>query len=506
MTTFISVLPRDTAIFFDNNRVQSKVISELSVILPGRNYVPSYQNYKSKNPNLNKRCWDGIIRHYRIKKSDGSIHIATGHLPIIIAALKQMNEVIEMNNPYLWNSGDVNTLPTLEQLKLKGITLRGDQIEAIQKCIQIGRGIIQAEMGSGKTEIMLALIKWFCFHNKEDVLILTNRKAIKEGSTGLEGRFEERLTLGKQKKITDGIYLMEYQGCTLVIAMVQSLANLLTSDDAYKYAFTDWMRKDVGLVFCDEIHQRELAGRRGSHKLIDDKKNKKVDFFKYLDTYHCFGMSATPFDFDGYSEDKLHRLDVMKNFGEVIEVDYKLPVTVKVYIDTIKYQKKTTNYHKAAEQTDNNADRIRCLENTIRYCKEQGRFSLLFVKYLKQGNILSYNLERRGVRNIFLQGKSSQKKREEGIKKLLNGEIDVLIVDEIFYYGINIPEIDCIIFWFIGKSYLNVIQTIGRGTRKHEGKTDLWVFDYDDQDRSYLQNHSKIRLSYYKKKGYEVNL
>lgn len=93
--------------------------------------------------------------------------------------------------------------------------------------------------------------------------------------------------------------------------------------------------------------------------------------------------------------------------------------------------------------------------------------------------------------------------REELIEKFNNGKIDVLISSMILKRGKNIPMIRTLINAAGGDSEANILQLFGRALRKHKSKNVVDIIDFFDIG-AYLQRHSKHRIRYYKKQGFEV--
>ena len=121
-----------------------------------------------------------------------------------------------------------------------------------------------------------------------------------------------------------------------------------------------------------------------------------------------------------------------------------------------------------------------------------------------------------GKRKVFyVSGKTSADTREE-IRAITETEKDAILVCSYgtFSTGINIINLNNIIFASPSKSQIRVLQSIGRGLRKTEQDTKL--FDIADDlhwksKKNYTLNHSGERIQIYAKekfkfKIHEVNL
>jgi hypothetical protein len=68
--------------------------------------------------------------------------------------------------------------------------------------------------------------------------------------------------------------------------------------------------------------------------------------------------------------------------------------------------------------------------------------------------------------------------RKQAVKKLRQNEIDVIFAVDIFNEGVDIPELDTVLFLRPTESYVVFLQQLGRGLRKVKGKEKLRVLDF----------------------------
>lgn len=69
-------------------------------------------------------------------------------------------------------------------------------------------------------------------------------------------------------------------------------------------------------------------------------------------------------------------------------------------------------------------------------------------------------------------------------------------MSSIFSTGINIKNLHYIIFVSGGKSFIRIVQSIGRGLRLHSEKNKLILFDISD-NMKYSQAHLEERKKFY---------
>lgn len=117
----------------------------------------------------------------------------------------------------------------------------------------------------------------------------------------------------------------------------------------------------------------------------------------------------------------------------------------------------------------------------------------------------------KGIPCMSLTGTSSDKERTEARQRLVSGEIRFIFVVDLYNEGVDIPEIDTILFLRPTESLTIFLQQLGRGLRLSEGKECLTVLDFIGQaNKKYnfeekfaaLLSHSNHSMQYEVKKGF----
>ncbi len=117
----------------------------------------------------------------------------------------------------------------------------------------------------------------------------------------------------------------------------------------------------------------------------------------------------------------------------------------------------------------------------------------------------------KGVSCMSLTGTSSDKERNEARHRLVSGEIKFIFVVDLYNEGIDIPEVDTILFLRPTESLTIFLQQLGRGLRLSEGKECLTVLDFIGQaNKKYnfeekfaaLLSHNNHSMQYEVKKGF----
>jgi superfamily II DNA or RNA helicase/predicted house-cleaning noncanonical NTP pyrophosphatase (MazG superfamily) len=96
-----------------------------------------------------------------------------------------------------------------------------------------------------------------------------------------------------------------------------------------------------------------------------------------------------------------------------------------------------------------------------------------------------------GVPALAVHSGPESPERATAIQQLRAGEVKVLFTVDLFNEGVDIPEIDLVLFLRPTESPTIFLQQLGRGLRLHEGKSHLTVLDFIG---NYKKVHYKIAL------------
>ena len=103
---------------------------------------------------------------------------------------------------------------------------------------------------------------------------------------------------------------------------------------------------------------------------------------------------------------------------------------------------------------------------------------------------------------VFVHGKDKKKARKEVYQLFKdNDNLVVIATVHIASTGLNIKRIFNLMFIDVGKSFIRVIQTIGRGLRKAPDKDHVDVTDICT-DLKYGKKHLRERVKFYNEAKY----
>lgn len=126
---------------------------------------------------------------------------------------------------------------------------------------------------------------------------------------------------------------------------------------------------------------------------------------------------------------------------------------------------------------------------------------LILVDKIKEGEMLEEDLSARFPNRevIFISGRDKTEIRETW-RHVADKQDNVIIIATypIFQMGVNIPSLRTLIFGSPSKSYIRIIQSIGRTLRLHEDKKNVGAVIWDIVDNvKYLKKHAEIRHRHY---------
>jgi len=386
-----------------------------------------------------------------------------GHLERI----KDHVENVEYNGDSLWIKPREPSLP--------GITFRPDQLflmkNAVEDKYQIG--LILSPTGSGKTILQLGIISMFPDHR---FLLLAHTAGI------VSQTVEEARRFGiETQQIGGGVQFTGSFSGRLVVSTIQSFAKI---DPNMYYTVFDG-------VIVDEAHR------------VSTFSGMYFEVLSHLMASIRLGFTATePTD----SEEAIMALEGLLGpiVGELtINEAAKLGILAKPVIKLIKAPlsqsvKKLRKYQDVYQKgVVDNPERNRLIANVIGGIVKN-KTCLIFVNKIEHGEILSRLL----LNAPFVQGDMSYDKREKIKQDLIDKKIPVVVATTAWREGINIPTLDIIFNAGGGKTEIPVLQSLGRGLRRAEGKEEVLIYDVFDPSHHYLISHFGERLSLYFEQGW----
>lgn len=322
------------------------------------------------------------------------------------------------------------------------------------------KNLVVAATGTGKTVISAFDFKRFYVNNPgAKLLFVAHREEILKQSLATYRHILRDQNFGE-------LWLgsMEPSNLRHVFASVQTLANripqLKLSSDFYDF------------IVVDEVHHIPAK----SYRPILTSFSPKI----------LLGLTATPERMDGE--------DILLDFSNSISSEIRLPEALNrkllcpfqyfgladsVDLTQVSWRKGKYDVG-ALEKVYTETDRrvLDILNNCEKYLTDINDVCALgFCVSRKHALFMSDKFLEKGLKAAALTSDNATE-REAMFTKLQNKEINYLFVVDMFNEGVDIPQIDTVLFLRPTESLTIFLQQLGRGLRLYEGKDCLTVLDF----------------------------
>lgn len=203
-------------------------------------------------------------------------------------------------------------------------------------------------------------------------------------------------------------------------------------------------------------------------------------------------------------KDKIDQINVRISLGNIIGVIKsrelqdkgvlaELDITINKLQDDINY----TKYHEEMAYLLKDQKRLSFIAEEIYKYSENGN-TLVLVNFVETGKILEELIPD----SVFLHGSNSQKERAEEYTNINEGTNKIVIATYgIASTGIDIPRIFNLVLLEPGKSFVRVIQSIGRAIRIAKDKKCANIYDFASNCK-FSSRHLRARKKYYREHEY----
>tara|TARA_B000000565_G_scaffold130877_1_gene98761 strand:- start:17 stop:835 length:819 start_codon:yes stop_codon:yes gene_type:complete len=166
--------------------------------------------------------------------------------------------------------------------------------------------------------------------------------------------------------------------------------------------------------------------------------------------------------------------------------------------DTVQYP----NYQSELTYLTTNSDRLDYLSELFKDIVKEGN-TLVLVDRIKAGEMLQ---ERLGDESVFISGSVKSADRREQYDEIQDSDNKVIIATYgVASVGINIPRIFNLVLLEPGKSFVRVIQSIGRGIRKAQDKDFVKIWDITSSAK-FSKRHLTKRKKFYTEAKYPFTI
>jgi superfamily II DNA or RNA helicase len=429
--------------------------------------------------------WDGKIAYFQL---GGSTY--TNLLPEIVPILENFNYDINIDDQRDYSttfefaqvtedSYSHVAWPTGHPAAGEPMKLRDYQVEIINNFLANPQCLQEVATGAGKTVMTAALSDAVTAYGRS-IVIVPNKSLVTQTekdyiNMGLDVGvyFGDRKEWGRQHTI-----------CTWqsLNVLLKNTKNGTADDDCTISEFIE----GVVCVIVDEVHMA------------------KADALKTLLTGVMsripirWGLTGT------IPKEKFESVALLVSLGPVIS---KLSaselqsqgVLAQCHVNIVQLEDHAefTNYQSELKYLLEEPNRLKTIADLVRQVNATGN-TLVLVDRIAAGQALVEQL----ADAVFVSGSTKAKDRQDEYDEVAVADGKIIVATYgVAAVGINIPRIFNLVLIEPGKSFVRVIQSIGRGIRKAEDKDHVQIWDVTSTCR-FAKRHLQKRKVFYREANY----
>lgn len=342
-----------------------------------------------------------------------------------------------------------------------------DKLEAERRVRNHYWNLVVAATGTGKTVISALDYKRFCEANRgkaNRLLFVAHREEILKQSISC---FRMVLKDANFGSLFVGVHRPDSIDHLFMSIQTFNAKNWVeaTSSGFYDY------------IIVDEFHHAAAP----SYRMLLDYYQPKI----------LLGLTATPERMDGLSVTSYfsHRIAAEIRLPEAIDRKLLSPfqyfgVSDTIDLDGLKWsyggydRNELSNlYTLSGAEAEKRVDNI--IQAILRYVTDMEDVKGLgFCVTIDHAQYMADQFNIKGIRSISLTSQSSTEERNIAKMRLVSGEVRFIFVVDIYNEGVDIPEINTVLFLRPTESLTIFLQQLGRGLRLSENKECLTVLDF----------------------------
>jgi len=454
--------------------IRRKLSNTFKYVDPTARYRPAYKLGR----------WDGSVSLFGLG-GNGYIH----QLPKILEVLESngvdVEEVIDNRDSHkfifpkiaedFW--GD-KCWPKGHRFEGNPIRLREDQVEVINKFLENPQCLQEIATGFGKT-ITTATLSKICEPYGRTVTIVPNKSLVEQTEEDfINCELDVGVYYGDRKEL----------GKTHTICTWQSLNILDKKSKEYQEEIITLAEflDGVTTVIVDEVHMAKAAVLK--NLLTQNFCNAAIRW----------GLTGT------IPKEDFENQAIFASIGPVVHkvsahelqeagVLSNCHVNVIQLVDLLEFK----SYAEELKYLVTNKDRMEYISRLVNSISESGN-TLVLVNRIDTGKFIIENIKD----SVFISGEVKTKDRKEEYDEVATANNKIIVATYgVAAVGINIPRIFNLVLLEPGKSFVRVIQSIGRGVRKAEDKDFVQIWDITSTCK-FAKRHLTQRKKFYKEAKY----
>ena len=359
------------------------------------------------------------------------------------------------------------------------VELRDYQITIVNNFLKNPQSLQEIATGAGKT-LMTAALSYSIEQYGRSIVIVPNKSLVTQTEA-------DYINLG----LDVGVYFgdrKEYNK-THTICTWQSLNNMLKKTKAGEADIMDFI-EGVVCVMVDEVHMAKA----------DALKTLLTGVFSKVPIR--WGLTGT------IPKAKFEAQSLFVSLGPVISKlsaselqDQGVLAQCHVNIVQLKDDVEFSNYQSELKHLLEDTNRLDAIAELVLKIKESGN-TLILVDRVNAGKEIVSRLPD----SVFVSGATNMVDRKEEYDEIATSTNKIIVATYgVAAVGINIPRIFNLVLLEPGKSFVRVIQSIGRGIRKAEDKDFVQIWDITSSCK-FAKRHLTQRKTFYKEANYPFDL
>ena len=458
-------------------KTRRKISDECKYFLSYAYHMPAYKLGR----------WDGCVRYCDIGGRT-FFHLLDRLVPIGTAEGYEI-EIKDMRKPWEFNFEQV-TETSYEHVKWpdkhpaggQPIILRDYQVEIINKFLQNTQCLQEIATGAGKT-LITAVLSQKCEDYGRTIVIVPNKDLVVQTEKDYKNLGMDVGVLYGDRKEYDKTHTI----CTW-----QSLSILEKKSKNYEADFPiDEFLEDVACIMVDEVHKAKA----------DVLKKLLSGVFAHVPIR--WGLTGT------IPKEEHEAVGCTCSLGPVIgrmgsKELQDAGVLADLDINVLQLQDGMIQFNNYAQELKwlvTDEKRLKEITEIIKGVSVNGN-TLVLIDRIATGE----RLEELNPDWVFVSGSMKQQDRQDNYDDVSEMDNKVIVATYgVAAVGINIPRIFNLVMLEPGKSFVRVIQSIGRGIRKASDKDYLNVLDITS-NLKYSKRHLTKRKQFYKEQGFRFQV
>ncbi len=464
------------------NNIYGRVIAPRDILMDIRDLFTFEVPGAKFSPKYKAGIWDGKIRLFNSTK-----RLLYRGLETALAEYCELNDIdyetdiipsgrLISDQEYEEFVSSLNLPPDIER--------RDYQKEAVLEGIEQERVLLLSPTASGKSLTAYILYRWF---SKKTIIIVPTVSLVHQLASdfvlyGYDADHIHKIMSGEEKNTDKPLTISTWQS--------------ITKQDQSWYNQFD-------VVICDEVHRAAAASLVSIMERLH-QASIRIGMTGTLDGSKCNEMVLRGL---------FGPIKVVTTTRELIDSGYASELSIQVVVlrhpDYIRKTKRS--YHEELDFLNSCTRRNEFICDIIDNL--YGNTLILFYK-IEHGQIIFDMIKEKFPKrkSFFIYGGVDGEERDD-VRGVVENEKDAIIVASFgtFSTGINIKRLHNIIMASGWKAQVMNLQSIGRGLRKGDDKTECLLFDITDdlswqRRRNYTLNHSHERIKIYNKQQLDYKI